>query len=120
MAWVTGQLPAQPRKHRNSALYSGAEVTARTIFPKQVQASPFRSPALPSVFMTFSAQKCLERGRLLRLGLGLFLAVSGLPLAGCKEETAQKQEPTEPWLKDNPASSKSVKDQIQRFVVAPG
>lgn len=120
MAWVTGQLPAQPRKHRNSALYSGAEVTARTIFPKQVQASPFRSPALTRDFMTFSLQIRQQLRRPLRLGLGSFVALCTLHLTGCKEETAQKPEPTQPWLKEDAAAGERERSQAHRFVVAPG
>lgn len=110
MVAVTGQLPAHPLKHRNSALYSGAEVTARTIFPKPGQASPFPKPAMGPYSLPFRSHVAP-----LAVLIGLAILPTSLACEQKREETA----PTKPWLKDE-VERESVKAAVRtRFEVTP-
>lgn len=88
MAWVTGQLPEQPRKHRNSALNSGVDATARTICSIRSQASPFLRARGPCDMQRISTLKFP------------FLLIALALLSGCEKREEKAPAPTEPWRKD--------------------
>lgn len=89
MAWVTGQLPEQPRKHRNSALNSGVGATARTICSIKGQASPFRE-----------SSGCPDMRRISAPKFAFFLSVLAA-LFGCDEEREATLGPSEPWRRED-------------------